>query len=242
MARGKLRVSFPPNAAKHACKRTEHTKHHYRRHTMTMAANIHILARRLFVPRADIKSLRVLPSARRAHPFSSTASAATSVSAAAASRSNGNSTQDATNCSIKPSTALLIAGASLVGGYCLGSSHSEHWNDLQKNRELPKGERGCCSCDASTTTTKSDTPELTEAQIALSSKLQKIVGKDHVYDGTTNTSTSAPFLKGARLGNGKALCIVQPRTLREAVKCLQEIVDAGCVVLPQGSNTGLTGG
>jgi hypothetical protein len=26
------------------------------------------------------------------------------------------------------------------------------------------------------------------------------------------------------------------------VNCLQEIVDAGCVVLPQGSNTGLTGG
>lgn len=206
---------------------------------MTMAANIHILARRLFVPRAAIQSLRVLPSARRAHPFSSTATAATSVSAA----SRSNSTQDATNYySIKPSTALLIAGTSLVGGYCLGSSHSEHWNDLQKNRELPKGERGCCSCDASSTTTKSGTPELTEAQIALSSKLQKIVGKDHVYDGMTNSSTSAPFLKGARLGNGKALCIVQPRTLREAVKCLQEIVDAGCVVLPQGGNTGLTGG
>lgn len=63
-----------------------------------------------------------------------------------------------------------------------------------------------------------------------------------MYDGMTESSQSAPFLQGARLGKGKALCIVQPRTVREAVKCLQEIVDAGCVVLPQGSNTGLTGG
>jgi D-lactate dehydrogenase len=68
------------------------------------------------------------------------------------------------------------------------------------------------------------------------------VGKDHVYDGMKESSQNAPFLQGARLGKGKALCIVQPRTIREAVKCLQEIVDAGCVVLPQGSNTGLTGG
>ena len=56
------------------------------------------------------------------------------------------------------------------------------------------------------------------------------------------TATMILHLPGARIGNGNALCIVQPGTLKEAVKCLQEIVDAECVVLPQGSNTGLTGG
>lgn len=56
------------------------------------------------------------------------------------------------------------------------------------------------------------------------------------------TSKNVQFLKGARLGEGHALAIVQPGTLEEAVKCLQAVVDAGCVVLPQGSNTGLTGG
>eukprot|EP00957_Ditylum_brightwellii_P211393 15366125-Ditylum_brightwellii.AAC.1 len=45
-----------------------------------------------------------------------------------------------------------------------------------------------------------------------------------------------------RLGHGSALAIVTPTTLREAVNCLQAIVDADCVVVPQGANTGLTGG
>ena len=199
------------------------------------------LARRLlFVPRADMHSFPLYPSSRRVLPFSSAAdNLAAAVTPAAASANNSNAPN--TPClSVKLSTALVIASASLLGGYCLGTSHSEFWNDLQKNRELPKGERGCCSCDASSPSTEN--PKLTESQLALSSKLQKIVGKDHVYDGMKESSQNAPFLQGARLGKGKALCIVQPRTIREAVKCLQEIVDAGCVVLPQGSNTGLTGG
>lgn len=215
-----------------------------------MAASF--LARRLFVARADIP-LQSL--SRRLRPSFSSSAATTNLtatvapSAAASSNSNAGA-GNTSNRSIKPSTALAIASASLLGGYCLGTSHSVHWDDLQKNRELPKGERGCCSCDTSASSTDNNNngatsktiPELTEAQIALSSKLQKIVGKEHVYDGMTDSSHSAPFLTGARLGSGKALCIVQPRTVREAVKCLQEIVDAGCVVLPQGSNTGLTGG
>ena len=65
---------------------------------------------------------------------------------------------------------------------------------------------------------------------------------NHAIDGIKSTSTNSIYLKGARLGHGNALCIVQPGTLKEVVKCLQLIVDAGCVVLPQGSNTGLTGG
>ena len=118
---------------------------------------------------------------------------------------------------------------------------------MRRNRVLPKGERGCCSCDGGDAI--ADGPshvanvELTEEQLALSYKLTKIVGDDHVLDGAKHGMTKcAPFLRGARLGNGEALCIVRPGTLGEAVRCLREIVDADCVVLPQGSNTGLTGG
>ena len=116
---------------------------------------------------------------------------------------------------------------------------------MNTNRELPSGETsGCCSCEEEV----EDAPksknklQLTEEQTTLTTKLQKIVGQNHVIDGTPPSSTNSIYLKGARLGNGNALCIVQPGTLKEVVKCLQLIVDAGCVVLPQGSNTGLTGG
>lgn len=134
--------------------------------------------------------------------------------------------------------AFALAAGSLLGGYCLGSSNTNHLSEINKNRELPKGERGCCSCDAEPAPKR----ELTEAQSELPDKLAKIVGKQHVYDGLEQTSKNVQFLKGARLGEGHAVAIVQPGTLEEAVKCLQAILDAGCVVQPQGSNTGLTGG
>ena len=142
--------------------------------------------------------------------------------------------------SVRLPTAFALVAGSLLGGYCLGTSHSNHWNEVNKNRELPKGERGCCSCDGESIS--SPKREFTEAQSALPAKLAKIVGKQHVYDGLEQNSKNVQFLKGARLGEGHALAIVQPGTLEEAVKCLQEIVDSGCVVQPQGSNTGLTGG
>jgi D-lactate dehydrogenase len=119
--------------------------------------------------------------------------------------------------------------------------HSEQIAEISKDRALPKGERGCCSCDDEGGN-KKEVAKLTEAQTQLSTKLQKIVGKDHVYDGLNESSSTGKFLKGARIGHGKALCIVQPGTLQQAIQCLQAIVDAGCVVVPQGSNTGLTGG
>jgi len=109
---------------------------------------------------------------------------------------------------------------------------------MNKNRQLPEGERGCCSCDA----IPAPKLKLTEAQTALPAKLEKIVGKQYVHDGLKQTSKNTQYLKGVRLGEGHAVAIVQPGTLLEAVKSLQAIVDAGCVVQPQGSNTGLTGG
>eukprot|EP00985_Skeletonema_marinoi_P012961 scaffold6352_cov97-Skeletonema_marinoi.AAC.4 len=164
---------------------------------------------------------------------SSTAAAATASSAA-----NNNANNN--NFSIKLPTVAALVGASLLTGYCVGSVHTEQITEIQKDRALPKGERGCCSCDEEGS--KEEATKLTESQTQLSTKLQKIVGTSHVHDGLHESSSTGKFLKGARLGYGKALCIVQPGTLEQAIKCLQAIVDAGCVVVPQGSNTGLTGG
>ena len=47
---------------------------------------------------------------------------------------------------------------------------------------------------------------------------------------------------GARIGKGEALAVVQPDTLQQAVDVLQACVDADVCVIPQGANTGLTGG
>lgn len=38
--------------------------------------------------------------------------------------------------------ALALAGSSLLAGYCIGTSHHEHLTGINKDRELPKGERG----------------------------------------------------------------------------------------------------
>lgn len=38
--------------------------------------------------------------------------------------------------------ALALAGSSLLAGYLIGTSHHERLMDLNKDRELPKGERG----------------------------------------------------------------------------------------------------
>ena len=197
------------------------------------------IARRVAIRSHNVLQTRLSSTAIYALSFSTNIS---SSSAAANIKTNTNSKP---KFSINPLTALAIASVSLFSGYCIGTSHTNTINDINKNRELPSGETsGCCSCekeveDAPKTNNKL---QLTEEQTTLTTKLQKIVGQNHVIDGTKSTSSNSIYLKGARLGNGNALCIVQPGTLKEVVKCLQLIVDAGCVVLPQGSNTGLTGG
>jgi len=84
---------------------------------------------------------------------------------------------------------------------------------------------------------------LTDAQKELPQVLQKIVGPENIIlDGSHETTKTAPFLKGMRLGHGQALCIVTPQRLRHVYEILPHILNANCVVLPQGQNTGLTGG
>jgi len=149
------------------------------------------------------------------------------------------------------STQAAIVLASLSIGYGAGSYNS---NDNQhphnhlppQKHVLPDGlPRTCCEEDAeaSSATTTAQTPPLTPAQAALPAKLAKICGSpNHVLAGNVFTPETLPFLKGMRLGRGAALCIVTPPDLHEVVDCVQAIVDANCVLIVQGQNTGLTGG
>jgi len=203
------------------------------------------MAASLIARRVAVRSHNVLPT-RLSSTAIYTLSFSTNISSSSATATVNNTktnTNTKSKYTINPLTALAIASVSLFSGYCIGTSHSNQINEINTNRELPSGETsGCCSCEEVEDTQTNKKLQLTEEQTKLPTKLQKIVGRNHVIDGTSQTSTNSIYLKGARLGHGNALCIVQPGTLKEAVKCLQLIVDAGCVVLPQGSNTGLTGG
>jgi D-lactate dehydrogenase len=133
---------------------------------------------------------------------------------------------------------LVIAGASLSVGFAAGQSYqklgAQPHDPHAQQQHLPNGlPRTCC-----------DAPDdkLTDDQKALPALLKKIAGDENVLDGRVATTRTLPFLRGARIGEGKALCIVTPRYLRDVVDVVQAIVDAEAVVLPQGQNTGLTGG
>ena len=138
---------------------------------------------------------------------------------------------------VKEWKTLAAVGLSLSVGFALGQSYrpppKESDHDQHHRHALPNGlPRTCCDTE----------DKLTEAQKALPAALKKIVGHENVLDGRMTTTHTAPFLRGARLGQGRALCIVTPRFLQDVVDVVQAIIDADAVVLPQGQNTGLTGG
>ena len=92
------------------------------------------------------------------------------------------------------------------------------------------------------TFTSCDESDLSVGHQKLVKTLKRIVGRKNLWDGREQTTETAAYLKGARLGSGKALAIVRPTKLKQIPEIVQESVDAGCAVLVQGSNTGLTGG
>ena len=134
------------------------------------------------------------------------------------------------------SSLLVVVGTSLAVGFVAGRVSADQTGvrngQNQVERVLPSGlPRTCCDED------------LTDAQRDLPKRLAQIVGQDRVVDGRKTDTQTSEYLTGARLGGGgRALAIVRPTMLRQVVKCLQAIVDADCVVVPQGANTGLTGG
>ena len=157
------------------------------------------------------------------------------------STTSGGHENSSTN-NIKATTALGLAGLSLCAGYAAGTIKSSQpaspGSENTTDRVLPSGiPRGCCSCDSPPVEFN-----LSDRQKALPSQLSKIVGAENVLSGLFEDSTNTTYLKGARLGRGKAFAIITPTTISAAVKALEAIVDADCIIIPQGQNTGLTGG
>lgn len=70
-------------------------------------------------------------------------------------------------------------------------------------------------------------------------ELQLIVGAQHVL---TDERGTRRFRKGYRYGEGKVLAVVRPATLVEQWRVFKAVVEAGCIVIVQGANTGLNGG
>ncbi|MGD9659566.1 MAG: FAD-binding oxidoreductase [Methylocystis sp.] len=74
----------------------------------------------------------------------------------------------------------------------------------------------------------------------LISRLAAIVGETAVV---TDPTAMSPYLAEPRdLYNGRALCVLKPRTPREVGDILALCNEAGAPVSPQGGNTGLVGG
>ncbi|WP_291399156.1 D-lactate dehydrogenase [Devosia sp.] len=73
----------------------------------------------------------------------------------------------------------------------------------------------------------------------LLAQLKGVVGERHVLTDERNTRR---YRKGYRYGDGAVLAVVRPGTLLEQWRVFKACVEAGCVVITQGANTGLNGG
>ena len=124
-------------------------------------------------------------------------------------------------------TALAYTSSTFFIGYLYGQQNRE-FEDTHPKHVLPDGQpRTCCS-------------EIDSNHEKMIHALEDAIGKNYVIPSTSTNMAS--YVKGARLGQGSALCVIRPGTLTQAIQCLQIILDHDCVVIPQGANTGLTGG
>ncbi len=124
---------------------------------------------------------------------------------------------------LRSSNARRVGFAAWTAGAIGLGYHAKSVGDEVNGRQLPSGWRACC-----------DGKVLTPAHHALVPKLASIVGAANVRANVEQ--------KGSRLGHGEAFAVVRPGTIQEAVDCLQACVDSDTCVIPQGANTGLTGG
>lgn len=169
--------------------------------------------------------------------------------AATTALSNGHaSASESSSSSSSWKHALPISLLSLAVGFAAGRQSFRTPEEEERLKQLPKGyPLACCGdsvagSDSLHSCTSCETPSLSEEHQALVKTLKRIVGKANILDGMEETTETAGYLKGARLGKGSALAIVRPTKLKQIQEIVQASVDAGCAVLVQGSNTGLTGG
>ncbi|CAB9507578.1 Quinone-dependent D-lactate [Seminavis robusta] len=152
--------------------------------------------------------------------------------------------------------SVALFGAGIAVGSLVTSQLSPSTSSQEPPIQYPSGMPRACSCESNNDTNDNNNNNnskeaihpsyrnLTQAQQDLPAVLAKIVGPENVLDGTaaTPTTQTTPFLKGMRLGQGPSLAIVTPRRLAHVYEILPHILNANCVILPQGQNTGLTGG
>ncbi|MGO2654479.1 MAG: D-lactate dehydrogenase [Pseudoclavibacter sp.] len=81
--------------------------------------------------------------------------------------------------------------------------------------------------------------ETTGAEHQAIGAFKSIVGAENVL---TSERATMPFSKGYRFGGGPIFAVLRPTTLVQMWKALQVCVDNNFIVIPQASNTGLTGG
>jgi D-lactate dehydrogenase (quinone) len=151
---------------------------------------------------------------------------------------------------------LLLS--SLAMGFVLGResvpplppSHHDAHSHPHHAHHLPDGMPRTCGCEERKGPLTDQQQQ--QQQQELFQRLKQIVGKSNVLkgqgyhdDGGGPTSDTLPYLTPARRigsGGGQALFIVKPHKVKEVVEVVQAVVDAHCVLLVQGANTGLTGG
>lgn len=151
------------------------------------------------------------------------------LSASPSKTNHGNDSQSSSS-----KLVASVAALSLTAGFVAG--RNSYQTPEEQDRILPNGlPRSCCDGDDAH-------KKLTTEQHELYKQLQRIVGKSNILSGGEENAHTSKFLKGARLGHGTALAIVQPTKLTQVESIVKAVVDAGCLVLVQGSNTGLTGG
>jgi D-lactate dehydrogenase (quinone) len=165
-----------------------------------------------------------------------------SIAAAAGRRLATTATTAGTTTTATRTRTIVLAAGSLAVGIGLGrwsaSPVPAPTTNHLPHQHLPDGQpRTCCEGTGTTVTT------LTPEQQDLAARLRKIVGDENVLDGRDAASPATiSYLKGARLGHGSALCIVTPRKLHHVLPVVQAVLDANATIVPQGQNTGLTGG
>ncbi len=82
-------------------------------------------------------------------------------------------------------------------------------------------------------------PSAATAPAELLGRLRTLVGAPHVL---TDDRRTRRFSHGYRYGEGRVLAVVRPGTLLEQWQVFKASIEAGCVVIMQGANTGLNGG
>lgn len=153
---------------------------------------------------------------------------------AAATAAQKATTSTASGAAAAAATAARTSGAAssntwkyvATGAACLAAGFAVGRDDLAINKRVMPVPRTCCESDA-----KAD---------ALVAALKEKLGANCVI---TDANQGSPFTVGARIGaGGQTVAVACPETLQGAIDAMQLCVDHGVAVLPQGANTGLTGG